>query len=145
MRTLCSMDIENAGKTFRNWDLRALSFQTRIGMGIFISHWLRPETCITALELKSKQFPKYSYGKLIGHTVCHEISGIFQTCCRDLIEIRAGDSKMSDHTFHTACLITGSEGNGEKACSSDELNLRQECLSMPLGEVFGAELEYMNE
>jgi hypothetical protein len=76
MRILCSMDIENVRKTFRNCCLRAISSQTRIGLWIFISHWLPFETYITALELKCKQFPKCPYSTLIEHPVsfvCEEI------------------------------------------------------------------------
>jgi hypothetical protein len=67
MRTLCFMDLENVGKAFRNCCLRASSGQTRIGLWIFICHWLPPETDTTALELKCKPLSTSPDYTRIGH------------------------------------------------------------------------------
>jgi hypothetical protein len=58
MRILCSLDMQNLRKRFRNCCLRTISCQTRIHPWIFIWHWLPSETHITALEVKCKQLRK---------------------------------------------------------------------------------------
>jgi hypothetical protein len=68
MRSLCSIDIESVRITFRNSYLRLISSQTKIGLWIFISYWLRSETRIKALELKCKQLPKCLYEKPFGQS-----------------------------------------------------------------------------
>jgi hypothetical protein len=51
--------MEHVWKTFKNCCLRVISSQTRIGLRIFIWHWLPSEIYITAFKLKCKQSPKW--------------------------------------------------------------------------------------